>query len=266
MTVVVDLVAGTAAGLVSTFAVHPLDTIRVRSQTAQHFRSSWQCARTIVQQEGCLALYKGLSVPLAAQGLYKAVVFSIFGAVNARLSRSTDHELLPSFAAGVIAGAVNASLVTPVELVRNRLQVSETKRTSMSVLRAVVQNEGGARRLFSELPVTALRDGLGLGCYFVAFKQLRKQEFGPLAAGAWAGIAFWTVAVPLDCVKNVLQVAPPGQYAGVWDCATRLVQAEGVGRLFRGTAAAFGRGAPSAAITLSVHGSLSEWMHQNGWG
>ena len=80
-----------------------------------------------------------------------------------------------------------------------------------------------------------------------------------------AGIAFWAVAVPLDCVKNVLQVAVASKYTGVWDCTTQLVKAEGVRRLFRGSAAAFGRGAPSAAITLCVHGSLSEWMHQNGW-
>ena len=52
-----------------------------------------------------------------------------------------------------MAGAVNSVLVTPVELVRNRLQVSQKKLTRMSVIREVVQREGGARRLFAELPV-----------------------------------------------------------------------------------------------------------------
>ena len=103
MPVVVDLVAGTVAGLVSTLAVHPLDTIRVRSQTVQNFRSSWHCTQSIVQREGFMALYKGLSVPLAAQGVYKAVIFSTFGAVNTRLACLTDHKLLPAFGAGVFA-------------------------------------------------------------------------------------------------------------------------------------------------------------------
>jgi len=264
--IVSELVAGAVAGVVSTFAVHPLDTVRVRMQTSrQRFKSSWHCVRLTVATEGVTALYKGLSMPLASQGLFKAVIFSVYGAVMQQLGIESS-SVWPSFAAGVVAGGVNAVFVTPVELVRNVQQVSTqaVEPSARDVFREVVRRDGIAR-LFSALPVTAVRDGLGLGCYFVAFNCLKTSDTAStLAAGSVAGGAFWLVALPLDCVKNVLQVSP-GKYTGFWDCAKQLIKVEGVSVLFRGKSAAFIRGAPSAAITLSTHAYVSQQLRAVGW-
>ena len=69
------VISGTAGGIASILAVHPLDTVRTRLQAAPAgaYRGAWHCARVTVRQEGPLALYKGLAWPLAAQGLYKAI-------------------------------------------------------------------------------------------------------------------------------------------------------------------------------------------------
>ena len=69
-------ISGTAGGMASILAVHPLDTVRTRLQAAPAgaYRGAWHCARVTVRREGPLALYKGLAWPLAAQGLYKAVI------------------------------------------------------------------------------------------------------------------------------------------------------------------------------------------------
>ena len=117
-------ISGTAGGMASILAVHPLDTVRTRLQAAPAgaYRGAWHCARVTVRREGPLALYKGLAWPLAAQGLYKAIMFGVYGACRRRVTESTGRsELKPSeiFACGAVAGGANALVLTPVELVRN---------------------------------------------------------------------------------------------------------------------------------------------------
>ena len=140
-------ISGTAGGMASILAVHPLDTVRTRLQAAPAgaYRGAWHCARVTLRREGPLALYKGLAWPLAAQGLYKAIMFGVYGAAS-RALRGGDparplaaHEV---FAAGGVAGGANALVLAPVELVRNRFQVAAGRTTLRAVLRG-----GGGRRL-----------------------------------------------------------------------------------------------------------------------
>ena len=118
------LVAGTCGGCASILVCHPLDTIRTRLQTAApgEYAGAWDCAVASVRAEGVAALYKGLLVPLLAQGAYKAIMFGVYGACRRRVTESTGRsELKPSeiFACGAVAGGANALVLTPVELVRN---------------------------------------------------------------------------------------------------------------------------------------------------
>jgi len=76
-----------------------------------------------------------------------------------------------------------------------------------------------------------------------------------LLAGSAAGVAFWTVALPFDTVKSVMQVkGVKGRVGkeGMGAVARRLVREGGVGRLFRGWPAAFGRAVPGSAATLAT--------------
>ena len=71
------VISGTAGGMASILAVHPLDTVRTRLQAAPAgaYRGAWHCARVTLRREGPLALYKGLAWPLAAQGLWNPAPF-----------------------------------------------------------------------------------------------------------------------------------------------------------------------------------------------
>lgn len=81
-----------------------------------------------------------------------------------------------------------------------------------------------------------------------------------LLAGSTAGVAFWTVALPFDTVKSVIQVQPhQPQKEKMWAVARRLVREEGgVRRLFRGWQGAFGRAVPGSAATLAVFDIVKE--------
>ena len=82
-----DLVAGSCAGLVSTAAVYPLDVLRTRLQAdPSRFHGTMHCLRETIAKEGAGALYRGLMLPLAAQAVYKAVIFSTNAAMRRALA------------------------------------------------------------------------------------------------------------------------------------------------------------------------------------
>ena len=264
------VISGTCGGIASILAVHPLDTVRTRLQAAPAgaYRGAWHCARVTVRREGSLALYKGLAWPLAAQGLYKAIMFGVYGAAS-RALRGGDparplaaHEV---FAAGGVAGGANALVLAPVELVRNRFQVAAGRTT----LRAVLREAAAAGGVYRGLGATLLRDVPGVGAYYAAFEAMRRRavalrgspklELTELAvAGAGGGEAFWTEALPLDFAKTRLQVGAEAGSASVAGVLLDAVRAGGLRRVYVGYASALARGVPGAAVVFSVYGAVHE--------
>ena len=198
------VISGTCGGMASILAVHPLDTVRTRLQAAPAgaYRGAWHCARATLRREGPLALYKGLAWPLAAQGLYKAVMFGVYGAAS-RALRGGDparplaaHEV---FAAGGVAGGANALVLAPVELVRNRFQVAAGRTTlraapsrvevtreppptrtqsrgaGKSSATQVLREAAAAGGVYRGLGATLLRDVPGVGAYYAAFEAMRRR-------------------------------------------------------------------------------------------
>ncbi|KAG5504156.1 hypothetical protein JIQ42_05988 [Leishmania sp. Namibia] len=97
---IIHLTAGTVAGMTGVLLDYPLDTMKTRMQVSRcttapsryHLTSAsaatsisapapakyWQCASQLYQRGGIRSFYRGLSVPLAAQGAEAAVVFSVY--------------------------------------------------------------------------------------------------------------------------------------------------------------------------------------------
>jgi len=91
---------------------------------------------------------------------------------------------------------------------------------------------------------TMWRDGVGYGCYFLAYEWLvqrhmtstgmRREEISPVWAvtyGAAAGYALWFSIYPVDVIKSKLQTDSinPLQrhYAGMVDCARKVWNQQG---------------------------------------
>ncbi|EKU21566.1 hypothetical protein NGA_0360510, partial [Nannochloropsis gaditana CCMP526] len=240
-----QVLAGSIAAFVSTLVCHPIDVLRTELQTTQETLTARECLRRIWRAEGMQGFYKGLSAPLAAQAVYKAIIFGTNStAQQLLLARTKKRPRPPSsnlsppclsypeiFLCGALSGGVNALVVTPVELVRNRLVVSHGVYSGPRDCVGQAWRGGGFRGLWNGLLPTLCRDGPGVGAWFLAFaagkdgllawkkstKGLRggKREAGEeklgvgglLLAGSGAGVAFWTVALPFDTVKSVMQVA-----------------------------------------------------------
>lgn len=195
----------------------------------------------------------------------------------------SDH-----YVCGFIGGAINAAaFVTPVEFVRNQLIVQHTAAAAaaastgnamrntasgpMDIIRSTVATEG-VRGLWRGMGMTVARDSLGCGFFFVSMAYCRqlftkKGERPTLGvtvlSGACAGLGFWAIALPLDTLKTWVQ---NGTAASASEAVKGSLSSHGwikTGQqLCRGWQVAFGRGAPSAAITISTYEFFYRKMEQ----
>ena len=282
-----DVLSGSVAGVVATASVHPLDTLRTRLQTdlfqastgnrPPQYSGALDCFRQTVRNEGWRALYRGMASPLAAQGLYKSVIFGVYGSTSRHLASRNPHNKLHMwqvFACGAAAGAANAVVVSPVELVRNRLMVERLdhvgsrRSTPVAVVRRVLATNT-VLGMWRGLTPTVLRDGPGVGAYFAAFEGTRRAVaslYGDayatkpsviLLGGAVGGIAFWTVGLPMDAIKSVLQTS---EGTGISQVVRVIHRLNGVRGLYKGLSVAISRGIPSAAVTFYVQASASAYL------
>ncbi|KQK03367.1 mitochondrial arginine transporter BAC2 [Brachypodium distachyon] len=282
-----EFVAGGVGGMAGVLAGHPLDTLRIRLQqppppaspgiTAAAARppSAAKLLRGILRAEGPSALYRGMGAPLASVAFQNAMVFQVY----AILSRSLDTSDPPSYTsvalAGVGTGALQTLILSPVELVKIRLQLDAHRRPPgpLDMARDILRREG-LRGVYRGLAVTALRDAPSHGVYFWTYERAREalhpgcrtgqaeQESlaTMLVSGGLAGVASWVCCYPLDVVKSRLQAQPASahpRYRGVVDCFRKSVREEGLPVLWRGLGTAVARafvvnGAIFAAYELAL--------------
>jgi solute carrier family 25 (mitochondrial carnitine/acylcarnitine transporter), member 20/29 len=286
-----SLIAGSVSGIAATTIVYPCDVLRTKMQSQaqtsiSHALGPKQVLLQTLRQGGISALYTGISLPLAAQAVYKATIFSVneicqsiilenkFKSRQTMGSTDSNHNLSMSerLACGFTSGAINAALfVTPVEYVRNQLIGQHTKLAShqipqdqalgtLGVIRSTIKSHG-LMGLWRGVGMTVMRDSLGCSFFFASLaysKQIlspQGDEFNlsvTIVAGACAGIGFWIVALPLDTIKTWIQEGQSARHV-LLDSLRQHGWKQTVKKLCRGWQMAFGRGAPSAAITLCTY-------------
>lgn len=279
------LAAGSMAGMVAIAVCHPFDTLRTRMQSSSKLTSISQALNNMVKRESIFALYNGFWPPFFSQGLYKAIVFTVSSFIGDHLHQIpylAPYTTTISIISGASAGTVNSFIVTPIELVRNRMQLqgsglsSVKYRSSIDCAMHVVRSDGGWRSLWRGNTATIARDSVGMAAYFTAY-DVAKRALAPhlsetattLVAGACGGLGFWVLALPLDTAKTLIQIDSPivknTNTAGgrkislLWACQ-QICKQYGIKYFFRGWQVAFSRGIPSAAITFYVYNKAMAHM------
>lgn len=220
------------------------------------------------------------------------MVFQIY----AILSRAFDKSIPGSdpasyrgvFLGGVGTGAIQSVILSPVELVKIRLQLQSTNLTRshqadhykgpIDVARSILRREG-LRGIFRGFNITALRDAPSHGLYFCSYEYMREQlhpgcrKNGQeslrtmLIAGGLAGVASWVCCYPLDVVKTRLQAQSPSsiqKYNGIIDCFNKSVKAEGYSVLWRGLGTAVARAFVVNGAIFSAYEIALRCLFNNG--
>lgn len=258
-----EFVAGGIGGTAGIISGYPLDTIRILQQSS-NTGSAFTILRNVVAKDGPAALYRGMAAPLASVTFQNAMVFQIYAVLSRAFSTSVSSNDPPSFKGvalgGVGTGALQSMLLSPVELVKIRLQLQNTGKSLESekgpvrVAKNIWKNEG-LRGIYRGLGITVLRDAPAHGLYFWTYEYTR-EKLHPgcrkscqesldtmLVSGGLAGVASWVFSYPLDVIKTRLQAQTPSslKYRGILDCLRKSIKEEGYIVLWRGLGTAVAR-------------------------
>ena len=132
------LIAG--AGIIAMSATYPLDMVRGRltvqeGATKQQYSGMWHATRTIIRQEGALALYKGWLPSVIGVVPYVGLNFAVYESLKDLIIKSeqttaqSERELsvVTRLGCGAVAGTIGQTVAYPFDVARRRLQVSGWK-------------------------------------------------------------------------------------------------------------------------------------------
>lgn len=171
---------------------------------------------TCLKNEGILGFYKGMAFPFYTITFVNAVVFWANETSKKILNISDESKMsvYESLLCGGIAGFINCSVITPVELVKIRLQLQfENKAHSYykGVFDVLIKQfkemgikglyVGNSAMILREVPATAAQFG-GYHLARLLFCQMRGvhiddlKNIDILIAGSVAGLACWQFSYP----------------------------------------------------------------------
>jgi solute carrier family 25, member 39/40 len=296
--VAASIASSTMGTLLVGLSVTPLDVVKVRMQAhvcpvggvvpcadPRHVGGMADAMRKIVRTDGVRGLWRGLNATLAMAVPTTAMYFTIYEAFMAQHDAyfATRGDAGGNGGAAAVAGAaarlVTATVASPVELARVRIQAG-AQGSVVSILRDVHRNSG-LKSLWRGLGPTLIRDAPFSAIYWSVYETLKDPVRSPLprellvgdhkfggylCSGVGAGSLAAIVTVPADVVKTRRQAAILAQSTSgatsTLDISRIIVREEGLRGLFRGIGPRVVKVAPSCAIMMgSYECTLCDQMH-----
>ena len=279
--------AGAISGLVNDAIVHPLDTLRARLDTVtapaieSPLRSFSRMVSSTYLTEGARGFFGGYGVSLMGSMPANAVYFGLYK-LGQRVCQDVGNEdrsmdWAHNAFAGLVAQCGAAFVFTPLDVMKQRLQVSPVGVKVSDVLRAVRQERGPFGLWTGYWAAIAVWGPFSM-LYFSAYEFLKPKLsrgasadtfcLSEFAAGTLAAAAGAVVTQPLDFVKTRIQVgrqrvssvltSNAAQAQGhvtqvnVLQAFLRIVRSEGPRPMFRGVVARVLWLAPGCGIMMCV--------------
>ncbi|EMC93405.1 hypothetical protein BAUCODRAFT_37090 [Baudoinia panamericana UAMH 10762] len=299
-----DIAFGSIAGLVGKIVEYPFDTVKVRLQSQPdhlplRYSGPLDCFKQSIRQDGFRGLYRGVSAPLAGAAAETACLFWSYSLAKDLLQTTSlfkrttsggeDLPLAGLITAGAMSGGITSFLLTPIELVKCRMQVplqspvdptlhagiplSSKSLSPFAVIRDVFRREGISGFWRGQLG-TFLRETGGTAAWFggweasslylksriaqrtstaVADVQLPLSQ--QMLAGAIAGMAYNFLFYPADTIKSKIQTGELSQHGArqtFLSVGKALWRTHGFRGLYRGCGITVARSAPSSALIFTI--------------
>jgi len=291
------------AGIVGKLIEYPFDTIKVRLQSQPdhqplRYRGPLDCFQQSFREDGFRGMYRGLSAPLVGAALETSSLFLWEQAAQKALLLSglyaPDRPLPLSalFLTGAISGAFTSLVLTPIELVKCKMQVPPISSsdgiirkspTPIAIIREVFRHHG-LRGFWHGQLGTLIRETGGCAAWFgsketvtLLFRRLNDSKRGPepsahrptelqplplwqqALAGAAAGTSYNFLFFPADTIKSRMQTSSVESSTSTrtfWREGSSLWKQHGLPGLYRGCGITVLRSAPSSAFIFVIYDYL----------
>ncbi|XP_023145772.2 probable mitochondrial glutathione transporter SLC25A40 [Amphiprion ocellaris] len=309
ITPVQQMVASCSGAIVTSLFVTPLDVVKIRLQAQKnpfpkgkcfvycnglmdhicvcengnskawykapgHFSGTLDAFVKIIRHEGMAALWSGLPPTLVMAVPATVIYFTCYDQLCAALRvRMGDRAQEAPLLAGAIARVGSATVISPLELIRTKLQSQKQSYGELTqLIRSAVEAEGW-RSLWRGLGPTLLRDVPFSAMYWYNYERTksflcerydsREPTFTiTFISGAVSGSIASIVTLPFDVVKTRRQVELgelqaknlSGQASSsTFSVMRRIVAQDGFPGLFAGIFPRLIKVAPACAIMISSY-------------
>ncbi|KAJ4296545.1 hypothetical protein N0V90_006590 [Kalmusia sp. IMI 367209] len=280
---VYQFAAGAVAGVSEILVMYPLDVVKTRVQLQTGTSSGMiNTFRNIIKNEGASRLYRGISAPILMEAPKRATKFAAndsWGTFYRNLFGEPKMTQSLSILTGATAGATEAFVVVPFELVKIRLQdkAQAAKYSGMIDCVTKIVKQEGPLTLYQGLESTMWRHILWNAGYFGCIFQVRSllpaatnkkgQITNDLISGAIGGTVGTILNTPMDVVKSRIQnstkvVGTVPKYNWAWPALGTVMREEGFGALYKGFLPKVLRLGPGGGILLVVFTGVMDFFRQ----
>eukprot|EP01129_Flabellula_baltica_P014602 TRINITY_DN7030_c0_g1_i1.p1 TRINITY_DN7030_c0_g1~~TRINITY_DN7030_c0_g1_i1.p1 ORF type:complete len:313 (+),score=62.78 TRINITY_DN7030_c0_g1_i1:108-1046(+) len=252
------------------------------------YNSTWDCFKKVYQREGLHGLFRGVSAPVIGACVELGITFWSYGftldCINFAYGVSGSNKVLNREAlsnwevafAGAGGGFFTSLLLCPVELLKCKMQVQanllesvalgDVARSDVVIYRNIWHcmkhtfNTSGIKGLYRGYGSTLAREIPANMMWFVNYEVTKKtiSPFIPydlavsMISGASAGIGYWTVGMPADRIKSIMQTESVGTNRSI-DIIKEVMRTEGLKGFYRGYLPTVIRAMPSNAVIFSTY-------------
>lgn len=267
------MIAGSTAGVTEHIFMYPVDTIKTRMQAAVRpgvpvYSSVLDAVQTITRTEGVMRLYRGIPAILLAAIPSHAVYFATYEFCKEKFgANAKGHTPMRTAAAGACAVSAHDAIITPLDVVKQRLQVFNSRYTGIQHCVNDIMKQEGLSAFYISYPTTVLMNipfmSVHFACY-ESFKLVFSDEHGhhgpvqEMFAGGLAGAAGGFVSTPFDVVKTRIQTKETKGNVGPITVCKEIMKEEGIMGFSRGMQARVLYFIPSAAICWTTYETMKK--------
>ncbi|XP_019178522.1 PREDICTED: mitoferrin-like [Ipomoea nil] len=278
------MVAGSIAGMVEHMAMFPVDTVKTQMQALGScpIKSVGvrQALQSILRSEGVAGLYRGIGAMGLGAGPAHAVYFSVYEFCKETFSGGNPNNSAAHAASGVCATVASDAVFTPMDMVKQRLQLSSSPYKGVMDCMRVVFREEGIKAFYASYKTTVLMNAPYTAVHFATYEAAKRGllEVSPesasddrlivhATAGAAAGASAGFITTPLDVVKTQLQCqgvcgCDRFRSSSIRDVLKTIVKKDGYRGLMRGWIPRMLFHAPAAAICWSTYEAAKSFFQE----
>lgn len=242
----------------------------------KYFNGTFDAFVKIAKVEGITSLWSGLSPTLVLAVPATVIYFTTYEQLKAKIVKSSSnpakYATMISLTSGGLARMVAVAVVSPLELIRTKMQAQKMAFTEVKTAVAVTLKVEGLTGLWKGVGATLLRDVPFSAVYWPCYEYLRPREphsddwshfshifLASLVSGSAAG----TVTMPADVIKTrfQLELGETGIRMTTTQVIKEILSNQGYRGFFNGLVPRLLKVSPACAIMMSSYEYCKNYFH-----